>query len=293
MARWGAGEHSGEQASRGEVRPLTPADLPALWSLLDRDPPTFAAIGSTIALAGADPARLGGDLLGFFDGEALRAGLYVGATVVPLNADDAAQQAFAAYLTQHPRAARAISGQAPDVLGLWRYLEPTWGEAREVRTDLVQMALTDKPKVDGDPRVRRVLPTELEEYAEALIAAFFEDIGTAPFLEGRRQAYVDALYAIICDGRAFLRRESSSRITFLAYVPILLDNICEIRGIWIPAELRGRGESAAAVAQVVDLCQESRASSVTLVVSRSNVAAHRAYDRVGFVERGPFATVLF
>lgn len=277
----------------GLVEPLVSADMPALWSLLDTDPLAFAAIGSTIALAGADPARLGGILLGFRDDEVLRAGLYVGATIVPLCADGLAQRSFAAYLSEGPRTARAITGRAPEVLGLWRYLEPSWGQAREVRADLIQMSLTGDAQVGGDSRVRRVLATEVDEYAEAMIAAFVEDIGVAPYREDSREAYVDALHAIIREGRAFLSRDSSGRITFLAYVPILLDDICEIRGIWIPSDLRGRGESAAAVAQVVDYCRSSLAPTVTLVVSRSNVPALCAYQRVGFVERGPFATVLF
>ena len=293
MIRWGADEHAEDRAAAGELRPLGPADMPALRSLLDRDPVAFAAISSTIAVAGADPTRLGGILLGFHDGQGLRACLYSGATVVPLCADDVAQRAFARFLAEHPRTARAISGQAPDVLGLWRHLEPTWGQARQVRADLIQMSLSQAPKISGDSRVRRVLPTEREEFAEAMIAAFEEDLGVQPFLDGGREAYVDALHRMIREGRAFLSRDNSERITFLAYVPILLDDICEIRGIWMPSDLRGRGNAAAAVAQVVDYCRASLASTVTLVVARSNVAAHQAYVRVGFIERGPFATVLF
>lgn len=277
----------------GRVRPLSTHDLPHAWTLLDRDPVAFVSIASTLALAGDDPDRLGGSLLGYFrDGE-LRSCLYSGATIVPISADEPALRAFSSFIARLPRSARALSGQAADVLGLWSHLEHDWGPARETRDDLVQMVTTAEPRACPDPRVRRVTSDEHEEFAQAMIEAFVEDLGVLPFPSGGRDGYVAALLSMVNGGRAFLARDDSGRIVFLAYVPIVREGICEIRGIWIPADLRGRAECASALSTVVALCRESLAHTVTLVVSRSNLPAYHCYERVGFVERGSFATVLF
>jgi predicted GNAT family acetyltransferase len=69
--------------------------------------------------------------------------------------------------------------------------------------------------------------------------------------------------------------------------------VCQVQGVWVDPELRGRGLSVSGTAAVVVRAQATVAPVVSLYVNAYNTAARRAYDRVGFRSAGSFCSVLF
>ena len=131
----------------GSVRPVTVRDTEAVAAILEVDPVAHCFVASRVRVAGADPWRLGGDLLGYYDGAALRSLMFLGANLVPVATTPAARAAFADRLRPRGRRCSSIVGPADEVMDLWRILEPSWGPARDVRSSQPLML------IDGDPLV--------------------------------------------------------------------------------------------------------------------------------------------
>ena len=68
---------------------------------------------------------------------------------------------------------------------------------------------------------------------------------------------------------------------------------CQVQGVWVDPELRGHGFGTAGTAAVASLALAEIAPVVSLYVNGFNVAARVAYERVGFVQEGTFASILF
>ena len=125
----------GEKSLVGYVRQLTSADLGPLESLLRADPVSNCFLDARVRGAGLDPWRLGGDIWGYLDDDALHSVVYVGANLVPVGTTPASRAALADRLRMSPRRCSSFVGDREEVLDLWRLLEPAWGPAREVRDD--------------------------------------------------------------------------------------------------------------------------------------------------------------
>ena len=97
---------------------------------------------------------------------------------------------------------------------------------------------------------------------------------------------------LIAAGRAFARIEDG-RVVFKAEIGSATDEACQVQGVWVPPELRGRGLSAGGMAAVVNEALRSIAPVVSLYVNDYNAAARATYRRVGFADSGTFMSVLF
>ena len=82
------------------------------------------------------------------------------------------------------------------------------------------------------------------------------------------------------------------RVDFKADLGAAAGDVCQIQGVWVRPELRGRGLAAPCMAAVVEQALQ-RFQAVSLYVNDYNTAALRTYERVGFQRHGTFATVLF
>ena len=71
------------------------------------------------------------------------------------------------------------------------------------------------------------------------------------------------------------------------------NRVCQVQGVWVPPDLRGRGLGAAGMAGVVDHARREIAPVVSLYVNDYNHAAVGTYLKVGLSIVGTFATVLF
>jgi predicted GNAT family acetyltransferase len=275
----------------GAARPLTAADLPALRPLLDRDPIANCFVASRVEAAGLDPWRLGAELWGYGTGR-LDAACFAGANLVPVGDAPAALAAFADRARRQGRRCSSIVGPAHAVAALWERLEPHWGPAREVRARQPLLATRTPAGIAGDPKVRRVSMAELDLLMPACVAMFTEEVGTSPLGNDNGAAYRARVRDLVLAGRAFARIEGG-QVLFKAELGAVSVRACQVQGVWVHPEHRGRGLGTLGTAAVVDEALRSVAPVVSLYVNDYNLPARRAYQRVGFENVGTFSSVLF
>ncbi len=282
----------GEKSLVGYVRQLTSADLGDLEVLLRSDPVTNCFLDARVRGAGVDPWRLGGDIWGYFDDNRLQSVVYTGANLVPIATTPASRGAFADRLRMSPRRCSSFVGDREEVLDLWRLLEPAWGPAREVREDQRLLMMDTDSMVTGDPLVRQATIADMDVLVPACIDMFTEEVGVSPVRGGAGTAYRARIEEIVRSGRSFVRIVDG-RIEFKAEIGASTPDACQVQGVWVAPELRGKGLSVPAMASVVHLTRLSIAPLVSLYVNSYNTVALRSYASVGFRPYRHFATVLF
>jgi uncharacterized protein len=274
------------------LRVLRPEDLPEVTEVLSRDPVADVFVASRVQAVGLDPARLGGEMWGFVADGRLEALCHAGANLVPVQAGDEAVRAFADRARRQGRRCASIVGDRAAVAALWGELEPAWGPAREVRDPQPLMAISSAPVVAADPGVRPVGMEDLDVLLPACVAMFTEEVGISPLGVDGGVAYRGRVAELVRAGRAFARIEDG-RVLFKAEVGSASTAACQVQGVWVPPELRGRGLAAPGMAAVVELAREAVAPVVSLYVNEYNEAARATYRRVGFTDVGAFMSVLF
>ena len=270
---------------------LTPRDLPEVRALLDRDPVRHCFVASRIEASGLDPWRSGGEMWGWEEEGRLVSALYQGANLVPIESTPAAREAFAARCRRLGRRCSSIVGPTHDVMALWELVEPAWGPARAIREDQPLLALQGPPAVPSDPLVRRVEMSELDVLLPACVAMFTEEVGVSPLAAGGTEAYRARVAELVHSGRAFARFEGG-KVLFKAEVGAVSRRACQVQGVWVDPEFRGRGHSISGMASVVELARDI-APICSLYVNDFNTPARAAYRAVGFRQVGTFTTVLF
>lgn len=274
------------------VRVLDDRDLAAARDLLDRDPVANVFVAARLESVGLDPWRLGAEVWAYPGNGRVEALCYAGANLVPVNADADACRVFADRARRQGRRCSSIVGPAGQVGTLWSLLEQAWGPARAVRANQPLMVISDQPKVAPDPLVRRVTASEIDILYPACVAMFTEEVGVSPFNGDGGALYRARVAELIAQGRAFARIEDG-RVLFKAEVGAATSQACQIQGVWVDPQLRGRGLSNGGMAAVVMQAQATIAPLVSLYVNDFNAPARAAYRTVGFVEVGAFMSVLF
>lgn len=274
------------------VRTLGPADRDAAVRLLDRAPYLDVFVASRVHHSGLTPSRMGGELWGYYEDDALRSLCYAGANLVPVAATGRAARIFADLAIRRGRKCSSIVGPADAVLTMWDLLRPEWGPAREVRACQPVMAMSTMPAVTPDPRVRRVTTAEIEVLLPAAVAMFTEEVGVAPTGADGGAFYRARLTELVRAGRAFARIDDG-QIVFKAEIGAVTPYACQVQGVWVRPDRRGQGLSVGGMAAVATHALREIAPAVSLYVNDFNVAAREAYRRVGFSEVGQFATVMF
>jgi uncharacterized protein len=274
------------------LRLLDNRDRDEVIELCDRDPVVNVFISSRVREAGLDPARLGGQLWGYQSGGRIGSLCYAGANLVPVAATPPAITAFARRARLLGRRCSSIVGPAQDVLSLWEMLRPYWGRPREIRPTQPVMAISGPPQVVPDARVRRVRPDELDILLPASVAMFTEEVGVSPVGADGGSAYRARVNELIGMGRAFARIEDG-QVVFKAEIGSVTPLACQVQGVWVRPELRGRGLAEAGMAAVVEEALRNVAPVVSLYVNDFNRPARAAYRRVGFTDTATFASVLF
>jgi predicted GNAT family acetyltransferase len=274
------------------VRVLSDRDVPEALALCGRDPVANVFVASRIAAVGLDSWRLGAEVWGHVVDGALEGLCFAGANLVPVQADEEAAKAFAARARRSGRRCSSIVGPADAVEVMWRALEPAWGPARDVRIRQPLMAIDAPPLVAGDPAVRQVRPQELDVVLPACVAMFTEEVGVSPTAGDGGVLYRARVAELIGQGRSFARIEDGV-VVFKAEIGAATTAACQVQGVWVNPEHRGRGLGTSGTAAVVELARQQVAPVVSLYVNDYNESARRAYNRVGFREVGLFASVLF
>ncbi|WP_326700137.1 GNAT family N-acetyltransferase [Streptomyces sp. NBC_01754] len=275
------------------TRVLDPGELPAALAVLESEPVENAFVTSRVRVAGLDPWRLGGEMWGWYTDGRLRSLCYSGANLVPICATPEAVRAFADRARRAGRRCSSIVGPAVPTGQLWRLLEPSWGPAREVRPNQpLMVAESPSADVEADPLVRRIGKDELDVLMPACVAMFTEEVGISPLAGDGGLLYQARVAELITTGRSFARIEDG-KVVFKAEIGAATPRACQIQGVWVAPEHRGRGLSETGMAAVLRYALADVAPVVSLYVNDYNTAARRAYSRVGFRETGSFMSVLF
>lgn len=275
------------------TRVLEPGDLGAALAVLESEPVANAFVTSRVQIAGLDPWRLGGEMWGWYTDGRLASLCYAGANLVPICATPEAVRGFAERARRSGRRCSSIVGPADTTAELWSLLEPTWGPAREVRAHQPLMATASVPAdIPPDPLVRRVRKDEMDVIMPACVAMFTEEVGVSPLAGDGGLLYQARVAELVAAGRSFARVENG-RVVFKAEIGAATHHACQIQGVWVAPEYRGRGLSETGMAAVLHYALSEVAPVVSLYVNDFNTAARAAYRRVGFQEVGAFMSVLF
>jgi predicted GNAT family acetyltransferase len=121
---------------------------------------------------------------------------------------------------------------------------------------------------------------------------FTEEVGVSPNLGDGGALYRTRVNELIRIGRSYARIQDG-RVVFKAEVGAVTPLACQIQGVWVAPELRGRGYAVAGMAAVVEAAMSYFAPVVTLYVNDFNHSARAVYRKVGFREVDTFMSVLF
>ncbi|MFD8483502.1 GNAT family N-acetyltransferase [Kitasatospora sp. NPDC059673] len=277
------------------TRVLETPDLDEALEILHRDPVANAFVATRVEAVGLDPWRLGGEMWGWYGADGrLDALCYAGANLVPVNAGPEAVRAFAERARRQGRRCSSIVGPGDAVSALWALLERSWGPARDVRGHQPLMATsTPVTGVEPDPLVRRVHRGEIEALIPACVAMFTEEVGISPLAGDGGLLYQARVAELVSSGRSFARFDEDGKVVFKAEIGAVTAGACQIQGVWVAPEHRGKRLSESGMAAVVNTALAEVAPVVSLYVNDFNLRARAAYRRVGFREVGAFMSVLF
>ncbi|MCX2181531.1 GNAT family N-acetyltransferase [Streptomyces sp. SKN60] len=279
--------------TQSSTRVLEPADLGAALAVLESAPVENAFVAARVQLAGLDPWRLGGEMWGWYSDGHLTSLCYSGANLVPICATPEAVRAFADRARRTGRRCSSIVGPAGPTAQLWRLLEPGWGPARDVRAHQPLMVTEQaSTTVRADPLVRRVRKDEMDVIMPACVAMFTEEVGVSPLAADGGLLYQARVAELVGSGRSFARIEDG-KVLFKAEIGAATRQACQIQGVWVAPEHRGKGLSETGMAAVLKYALADVAPVVSLYVNDYNKPARAAYRRVGFEEVGAFMSVLF
>jgi uncharacterized protein len=271
---------------------LTDRDRDEALALCDRDPIANVFVGARIRSSGLDPMRLGAQIWGYHEAGSLVSICYMGANMVPVEAVPAATAAFAEQARSQGRRCSSIAGPAVAVSDLWGRLAPFWDRPREVRSHQPVLALAADPLVAPDADVRAVRIDEIGILLPASIAMFTEEVGISPIGIDGGAAYRARVTELVTTGRSFARIDDG-KVIFKAEIGAVTPRACQVQGVYVPPELRGRGHAARGMAAIVAIARRSMAPVVSLYVNDFNAPARASYRRVGFRQVGTFMSVLF
>lgn len=274
----------------GGLRQLGHRDLAAVQSLLDTDPITNLFVASRIGQLGLEPGQLGCPVWGYERDGQLVALCHAGANLVPVGDDPDALDAFAAQVGR--RRAQSILGRSDIVRDFHQRLverSGSWRRPREFRAHQPLLLMETDPEVEIDTRIRQVRIEEFPEYLSAAVKMYTEEVGVSP-LDGVN-SYQSYVWSLIRNARAF-GAVADGRVWFKSDIGSLWADLCQIQGVWLTPDLRGRGLSVPAMAAATRLAR-LQAPRVSLYVNDYNIRALRMYASVGFRQVGELATVLY
>lgn len=269
----------------------------AALAVVDADPIANCFVASRLekfrdSQYAPEPWRLGGEIWVHLSHGEIDALCYSGANLVPVGVEnDVVAHDFGQFGASRSRRCSSIVGPAQAVHSMWQVLEPAWGAARAIRAHQPLMAIATAPLVSPDPRVAPFEPVDLDRIFPAAVAMFTDEIGASPVESDGGRAYRSRLAELLATGRSFGIIENG-QVIFKAEIGALTDQVSQIQGVWVEPSRRGHGLGTAGVAGVVALAL-AMAPVVTLYVNDFNVAAIRCYEKVGFTQRGEFASILF
>lgn len=277
---------------RTRVRQLDDSDLAQVVEFLATDPVAHLFLLSRLRQGGLDAGRLGCPVYGAFRGDELAGIVHVGANLVPAVAEPEVVPALASRVGRWRRSS-SIMGPAESVLPLYEELcrigSLAWGRPRETRPRQPLLAIRGEAQVGPDGRVRGVDERDFEGYFRAAVAMYTEEVGVSPLDPGG--GYRRHMLSLVRQGRCFGIVEDAV-VRWKSDIAVTWGEVCQVQGVWMDPQWRGRGLAAPAMAAVVELARRQH-EVVSLYVNDFNTRALRTYRAVGFGQVGTMATVLY
>jgi predicted GNAT family acetyltransferase len=275
------------------VDTVTDDDRREFERLVADDPFVNAVVASRLAAYRTlEPIRFGGVVLGA-RADKLTAAAFHGGNLLPVGGEQQSWDALAHHLAELPRICTSIVGRAGTIAAMWPVLEPAWGSARAIRTDQPLLVLErGEQRTRPDPRVRVMRPVDIERYLPAAAAMFTEELGISPFVGASGPSYRRRVESMLATGRAFGIVDEDGRMAFKADIGALTAQTCQVQGVWVRPDIRGRGLGTAGLAGVLEYALRL-APTASLYVNDFNTAARRMYARLGMRHVASLATVLF
>ncbi len=295
----GRGRRSAGTRGSCEIRRLVPGDEAAIAGFLARH-----ADGSVFLRANLQAAGL------TYNGNPLE-GVYVGAF------DDGALKGVAAHywngalILQAPEHAGALACAAVEasgrivaaLIGPWTQVSAARGalDAEEWRTSLdskevlMRLPLQDLrvPPALADGRLvcRRSRASDLERLVDWHMAYLAEALGMAD-TPSNRSRHLPMLMRAHEAGDLFALEDGGRVVSTCSFNAPAGDTV-QIGGVWTPPEFRNRGYARAVVAGALLMAQESGVETAVLFTGENNIAALRAYRKIGFTPVGDYGLVFF
>jgi predicted GNAT family acetyltransferase len=277
------------------VRVATLTDHRELARLVADDPVVNVTVAARLRRTWGLPAdRLGGEVLGVrgADGRLSAAAVHAG-NLLPIGGGPNEWAVLGAELATRPRRCTSIVGRADAVNALWAQLSAAWGPARTIRERQPLLLLGRDARLPiGDPRVRPVGPAHLDAYLAASAAMFTDELGISPYRVTGAAEYRRRVAGLIRQRRAFGIVEPDGTVLFKADLGVSSAHTCQLAGVWVRPDRRGRGIGTAAVASVLRHAL-TLAPTASLYVNDFNLAARRMYARIGMRQVAELSTVLF
>jgi len=274
------------------VRVLDDRYRDQVLAILDADPVGNVFVASRVHHAGLEPGRLGAQMWGYWQDGRLVSLCYAGANLIPVAATSEATRAFADRARTQGRRCSSIVGPVGVVQDLWDMLGPYWGPPRAIRAAQPVMATDRLSEFPTDPYLRRVRMEDFDVISPACVSMFTEEVGVSPNSGDGGVLYRARVAELIRAGRSFARIEGG-RVLFKAEIGAVTPLACQVQGVWVHPEERGRGLSEFGMAALVEESLRTIAPTVSLYVNDFNTRARAAYRRVGFTEVDTFMSVLF
>ncbi len=274
------------------LRVLGPDDLPAFTALAETDSVVNVFADYRARSTRMEPRRLGGEMWGYVEDGVLVSACHSAANLVPVAATPSALDAFAARAQAQGRRCATIVGPMDDVRELWRRLEPAWAPPREFRWRQPHLEIGGPPAVPADRYVRRSTHGDLGALYPACVAMHTEELGVSPEAGGGGELYRARVSQLIDRGWSFARIEGG-KVLFKAEVASVTPHACQVQGVYVDPDHRGKGLATTGMAAVVEMALRDIAPVVSLYVNEHNTPARRAYETCGFRQTAEFGTILF
>jgi ribosomal protein S18 acetylase RimI-like enzyme len=267
--------------------------MSAALELLAKDPVVNVFAEYRARMTSMDQRWLGGQMWGYdVDGE-LVSMCHAGANLVPVMATRDACRAFASQAGGAGQRSSTIVGPRQMVEWLWEDLRGSWSTPRDERWDQPHLEISDWPAVPPDPLVRRTREDQVDVLYPACVAMYTEEVGISPESDGGANLYRARVAQLVSRGWSFAHIDQDDRVLFKAEVACVSDKAAQVQGVYVDPSVRGQGYGTRGMAAVVDLVLRNIAPTVSLYVNAHNVAARKAYERVGFRQTDTFATLMF
>jgi RimJ/RimL family protein N-acetyltransferase len=288
-----------ETPSPCEIRRLLSGDEETLENFLARHADSSVILRASLQAAGLA-----------YNGNPLE-GVYVGAFEAGALAGVAAHYWNGALILQAPAHAGILACAATEasgriiaaLIGPWAQLcaaraaldATEWPTSHDSREVLFRLSLADllvPPALSADAVVcRRSHPADLDRLADWRMAYLAEALGAADTPDNRAR-HLPMLLRSHETGDLFVLEESSRLLSTCAFNASAGGTV-QIGGVWTPPQLRNRGYAQAVVAGALLAAQAEGSDTAVLFTGQNNIAAIRAYQKIGFAPVGEYGLVFF